>query len=273
MSSLSVDRLLSMSSMTALAKVRDYSARSKVSFLEAATSLPRISAELQTLDYEAAALLDAFVESVPFGSYEEFYRLTLKRVIERELPFWVRLASAGRSRLCEALPENILQSFRSAGLLVDKPGLPVIQWWDEIAGIARHEHDKVKLEHGRLAESLTMELEASRLQHLGLAISPQWVAIEDNSAGYDILSFDPGEHGPTARMIEVKSCSSSTVGFHLSRNEWETAARSQCYIIHLWELPSRTLIELDASEISRSVPIDQGCGEWQSAFIRVQQTR
>jgi len=271
MSTISVERLLSMSSMTALATVRNYSQKSNVSFQESSQSLRRFNAEYHSLDFEAAEQLDSFVEHLPNVDPEAFYRLTLRRVIERELPLWIMLASAGRSRLCEALPANILQSLRSAGLLTEKPTLEIVNWWDEIASIARSEHDKVKLEHGRAAEYLTLELEEARTRTLGLTVSPRWISIEDNSAGYDILSFDAGEHGPTARMIEVKSCSSSTLGFYMTRGEWKTATRSQCYIIHLWELTSKSLIEISVPELELSIPIDQGTGNWQSVFVRVRQ--
>ena len=169
----------------------------------------------------------------------------------------------------EALPGNILQSLRAAGLLAENPNLDVIRWWDEIASIARSEHDKVKMENGRLAESLTMELELARLQALGLSVTPRWISVEDNSAGYDVLSYDLGPHGPTARMIEVKSCSSSTFGFYLSRGEWETALRSQSYVIHLWKLPTNELTELDSRTVAENIPNDQGAGKWQVVYVTV----
>ena len=100
MSRFPIDRLLSMSSMTALARVREYAGTSGVSFQDAVVSLRRFDAEYQSLDFDAAADLDAFVENIAFDTFESFYRLTLRRVVEREMPLWIRLASAGRSRLC-----------------------------------------------------------------------------------------------------------------------------------------------------------------------------
>lgn len=263
-----VDRLLSMSSMTALVRVREYAASSGVAFQEAATSLLRFNAEYSNLDFEAAQALDSVIEGVSLEDQQAFYRLTLRRVIEMELPSWVRLASAGRSRLCQALSVNVMQSFRAAGLLEANPDLTVVHWWDEIAALARSEHDRIKLEQGRKAEALTLRLEQERLDTLGLGVSPRWVSIEDNSAGYDILSYDAGSHGPTARMIEVKSCNAMTLGFYISRTEWETAVRSQRYVIHLWKLPLEELIEIEAETVARSIPSDQGDGAWQIAYIK-----
>jgi len=39
---------------------------------------------------------------------------------------------------------------------------------------------------------------------LEIARAPRWTAIEDNAAGYDILSYVAGTVEPTSRLIEVK---------------------------------------------------------------------
>ncbi|BDV36590.1 protein NO VEIN domain-containing protein [Methylocystis iwaonis] len=53
---------------------------------------------------------------------------------------------------------------------------------------------------------------------LGINMPPVWMAVEDNTAGYDIQSFDMGAEGPVVRLIEVKSTIASPLSFFLSRN-------------------------------------------------------
>jgi len=63
------------------------------------------------------------------------------------------------------------------------------------------------------------------------------MAIEDNAAGYDILSYDVGPVEPTSRLIEVKSSMQNPPRIILTRKEWEAAARySETYVFHIWSL-------------------------------------
>ena len=60
-----------------------------------------------------------------------------------------------------------------------------------------------------------------------------------------------------------------TLGFYISRSEWETALRSHRYVIHLWKLPSEELVELEVEEVAPHVPVDNGDGAWQVSYVRL----
>lgn len=107
----------------------------------------------------------------------------------------------------------------------------------------------------------------TRYQTSDITTAPRWVALDDNQAGYDVHSFDPGPVGPIAKLIEVKSCSEKLEIF-LTRNEWETAIeRAPNYRFYVWKLPEKHLVELSPADLARHVPSNNGNGLWQVALI------
>jgi hypothetical protein len=97
---------------------------------------------------------------------------------------------------------------------------------------------------------------------------PRWISIDDNTAGYDVHSFDQGPVEPVAKLIEVKSCSRRPQEIFLTRNEWETAMQmAPHYRFHIWILPEERLIELTPEDMERHVPQDRGDGVWQITRI------
>ena len=123
------------------------------------------------------------------------------------------------------------------------------------------------MKRARRAEWLSLEHERRRLEGLGIHDEPKWVSLEDNSLGYDILSFDLDPDGHTVnRLVEVKSRLSEWI--FLTRNEWENASGApQRTVIHVWELPDERLREYRPSEIEPNIPLDQGTGAWQNVRI------
>jgi len=97
---------------------------------------------------------------------------------------------------------------------------------------------------------------------------PRWISIDDNTAGYDVHSFDQGPVEPVAKLIEVKSCSRRPQEIFLTRNEWETAMQmAPHYRFHIRILPEERLIELTPEDMERHVPQDRGDGVWQITRI------
>ena len=56
--------------------------------------------------------------------------------------------------------------------------------------IARLQTDQIKMARAREAEQLSLEFETARMARLGIRATPVGMSIEDNTAGYDIQSFD-----------------------------------------------------------------------------------
>ena len=83
----------------------------------------------------------------------------------------------------------------------------------------RSQSDLEKMRQARIAELLSLDCEQVRLDKLGIDRRAVWMSIDDNWAGYDILSYDLEPTGITSSMIEVKSTIASPLRYCLSRNE------------------------------------------------------
>jgi hypothetical protein len=150
------------------------------------------------------------------------------------------------------------------------PPLPVVTWWDTVTGLARLLTDIEKMEQARKAEQLTMDHETKRLVGLGINKSPEWKGLDDNFAGYDVLSYDVGEFGTINRMIEVKSTVVSPIKFILTRNEWDQAVKAgPAYLFHVWDMAKTppVLYERTCAQVALHIPTDNEKGKWKTAEI------
>jgi hypothetical protein len=87
---------------------------------------------------------------------------------------------------------------------------------------------------GNNAEKLILENEKSFLINSGIDKKPIHIAMEDVSAGYDILSFRKENDIIREIYIEVKPVSLSDYQFHLSTSEYQTALKfNSNYFIYL----------------------------------------
>jgi hypothetical protein len=130
--------------------------------------------------------------------------------------------------------------------------------------------DLEKMKLSREAEVLTIDYERERLRTLGIDKEPEWTGLDDAFAGYDVLSFNPGDFGPTNRMIEVKFTTASQLGFIVTRTEWEQAQKfGSAYLFHIWNMQSTpsVLYERTFAQIAKHIPSDNGKGKWRTAEI------
>jgi hypothetical protein len=130
--------------------------------------------------------------------------------------------------------------------------------------------DLRRLATGRTGERLSLEHEKKRLEPLGLAESVQWLALENNALGYDILSCDLIDGVVLERFIEAKACQFSPPQFYISRNEWEVAKEKRdAYLVHVWSLSDRRLQLIQFAELETHVPLDSvsGKGRWRTVKI------
>jgi hypothetical protein len=259
-----------MSAMEALIGIGRYLAdHSESNEQEAINSLRRSDADYAGADYETGLELHVlFAGAVDFSDPAAGLRNALRMLIRYHSPWWARLAPYGRQRLATALTVDELQTFRAAGLMEAPPSDAAVTWWDDLAAEARRLVDEQLTEQGRYAEALSLEYEASRLDALGVTEAPKWIAIDDNSAGYDILSYDLTSYGLINRLIEVKSTRTERARLILSRGEWESALRfGEAYQFHVWKLPAEELTIKSVEEVARHIPADAGGGKWQTVEI------
>lgn len=219
-------------------------------------------------NYKAARTL---INDIDIDAYTDF-RTLLTLVIEKELPSWLYQLQFGREIVASCLRDNqeidALQCLESAGLYNKEPDSSIVEWWDHLSGFARSSEDSKKLKSGRTGEMFTLEFEAARIA--GLDVKPKWVSVENNFAGYDVLSFNSSPSGLKQKLIEVKACKSRPICFYLTKNEWDSAINfGDNYYFHIWYIPKRKLIELKVPQLEGNIPLNRGTGEWQTILINV----
>jgi hypothetical protein len=269
------ESLFTMSAFNGLLAIRRYSTdHPDILLPEVIMALKRVSADDAYHNYEAALVLHDLVtkSDQPAADIPAFFRDMLTTLVKEEKPWWLRLSPLGRERVKAALSLNEAQCLEAAGLFSQSPNPEIRQWWDALSQNVRAADDQRRLEQGRAAEKLTIDHETQRLSALGIAKRPRWISLDDNTAGYDVHSYDEGPVEPIAKLIEVKSSTRQPSEIFLTRNEWETAIeRAPHYRFHIWVMPEQKLIELTPADIEPHIPPDRGSGSWQIVKITFQE--
>lgn len=266
----SLDQCLSMAAYLAFVEVREFRmSNPQLSILEAVESVKNVRAKAIGLDYEKAKILYKFLDQeVHWNQTTEGIRHFVFQWVQLVQPFWIRFVPHGRERVKNALIRDQEQCFRVAGLLDMEPEEEVILWWDRLADYVRGETENEKMKRARFAERLSIELERKRLARLNIDLAPKWVSLEDNSLGYDILSYDKIEGRIVNRLIEVKSTLGKSIV--LTRGEWNNAVTApDKTLFHIWRLPEQTFEEVSVSELSAHIPVDSGNGSWRNVEINL----
>lgn len=204
---------------------------------------------------KARELLDA----IPVvADRAKLYRDTFQLAISRDRPPILFLLLQGRDAFCGGLDEDALECFRRAGALDDCPSDKVVSWLDQLAAIARSEMDGSKLQAGRIAERKTLEWERLRLRALNIDAAPSWTSLDDNSAGYDIQSWDvelPPAGSLRSRFIEVKSYAGSSPQFYLTRNEMKVGEQhAAAYFLYVWSAQGSAPLVIPWPELQPYLP-------------------
>jgi len=228
--------------------------------------LRRINSESSGLDYPGAMLLHHRVPMEMRLDHRYGLRTVIKELVEAAQPWWLRLVPYGREKVRAALGQDQAQCFRDAGLFDLLPDEGVVSWWDELASTVRGLADTERVANGREAERLSFEHERERLKRLKIDGEPSWVALEDNTLGYDIRSYDRVDGRVVNTLIEVKSAASDVI--FITRNEWNNAVSAGGrYVFHIWRMPKAELMEVPVTGIDPHIPADRGDGLWQDVKI------
>ena len=273
----STDRLFSLSCFEGLRLIRHYGQQDpSLQSNQLKKLVLKVEADAVNLDMDAAVLLHGSVAADCPLDGERFYQGCIRAVVISHQPIWAKSMRQGRMRFIDSLTKSSthksddLDVFQAAGLLHNPPSMEVVAWWDDIVEHSRLTTDIEKMAQARKAESLTIEYEKRRLQRLGIDRAPEWMGLDDNFAGYDVLSFDRKEGDVTKILIEVKSTVASPPRFYLSRNEWNTANQvGDAYKIHIWNMVDTEpqLIERTVEEVRPHIPSDNQKGKWSNAEI------
>lgn len=243
-----------------------------LSMVELISLVEKVEADAQSLDLEASAQLSTLVQNGTYLDSRVFYQTCIKAILLKRQPAWTRTMKRGRKRFAKELDPNDRAIFDAAGLMVDPPSREIVEWWDDISGQARHTFGLENMQQGREAELLTIEGERKRLLSIGVYKEPEWLGLDDNFAGYDVLTYDSVSTGIVNRLIEVKSTIASPPRFIVSRNEWKQAEKSgEAYSFHIWDMqrhPPQLHIR-SVAEVAPHIPTDNGRGHWTNVEVRV----
>lgn len=246
-----------------------------VSIVDAVRQLQASPYHLSQYDYSSAVQLAEAIGWDAFNPHPDRHtelRTTLLNLALRTKPLWASSSFLGREQVLRLLSEDQKQCLEYARLLEVPPGLKVIQWWDQLASAFRVNNEDRKIETGREGERLTIEYERKRLAAEGIDDhEPVWKSIDDNTLGYDILSYEKGDIGNIEEiMIEVKASIYEPVRFIVTRNEWETAeANARTYRFYIWNLARERLNVLNMSHLAKHIPKDSGTGRWLQVELRL----
>lgn len=234
------------------------------------------SPQAQAFDLAAAKALHPLVAADAVHESVLFYRECVLAALLLKMPAFAKLMTLGRGRFIKRLKgdeyRDIRSVFREAKLLEDPPSADDILWWDNVQGRVRLNFDQERLARARHAESLSLETEKAALRQLGIGRAPIWMAIDDNTVGYDVLSYRPAPAGETNLLIEVKSTIASPLRFIITRNEWENADQvGEAYIFHVWDMDkeSPVLHVRTVEQVRQHIPADNFKGKWKTAEIPI----
>ena len=270
---IATERVFSLSCFEGLRLLRKHEEQQpNLSMPELVSLVERVEADALSLDLEAAVHLSKVVEHDVTMDGRVFYQTCIRAVLRQRQPAWTKSMKSGRRRFAAELGLNERSVFDAAGLMSDPPSREVVGWWDDISGYARLSSNMESMEQARTAELLTLESERRRLRESGICREPEWPGLDDNYAGYDVLTYELGDAGLTNRMIEVKSTIASPPRFVVSREEWRTAERAgEAYSFHVWDMQKKPpqLYVKSVAEVGPHIPKDKGNGQWRNVEVRV----
>lgn len=265
------ERLLAFRCLECLRVIRAYKIEQGISDIkEIVATIKNIEADAGTFDFDAAIQLNDYLATDCVLDGPHYYRECIDTVFRTLQPTWARAMTQGRERFAASLNEDIAAVFSAAGIEENPVQLDFVSWWDQLAGAMRLDKDGSKMAQARQAEILTLEGEAKKLRDIGVPEQPKWVGLDDNFAGYDVLSYVLEDNKTLPLMIEVKSTVQSPLRFILTRNEWETAIEvGERYVFHVWNMAKKppNLHTLTVAEVAEHVPADGEKGKWLSVEI------
>jgi len=228
-------------------------------------------ADALSLDLEASCELHAIVDTCELDGHG-FYRHCIRAVVLSRFPIWVKTIKLGRQVFAAKLEEDNYTIFKNAGLLASPASADIVEWWDTIGHEIKLETDLEKMAQARTAEKLSWDFEKQRLLNLGIETDPVWIGLDDNTAGYDVLSYEPGVPENTNKLIEVKSTVASPLRFHVTRNEWNQALKARdAYFFHVWDMQKNPAILYVRAvpQVEPHIPTDNEKGKWSNAVIPI----
>lgn len=203
--------------------------------------------------------------------YQIALRVILTQYLKNEKPGFLLRVTGGRDFFLDYIDENFEQLLNDAGLYneinLSKEGREIGSWWDDLSEFVRNLEKDKKLDQGREGEEKTIRYEINKLKKLDIKKKPKWTSYEDNSAGYDVLSWSEEQN---KIFIEVKATNNSNGLFYLSKSEWRfSVSAKDNYFIHVWIQDKKEPRIITYSELnSKNYKIeDSSNAEWDTIKV------
>lgn len=268
-----IERLFKMSALEGVISLRVHLlANPGMLVSEAVTIISAGGLDGQGLDLEASEALIGLIPPEMPNEGPAFYRGCIRHVLLAYQPIWARVMLKGRSRFYEALERDEQSVFRQTGILDEPPENDFVEWWDVLTKELRLIDDLEKMARAREAERLSIAHEAERLEKEGIKETPKWIGLDDNTKGYDVLSYERDGNQIINKLIEVKSTIASPLRFRLTRNEWDQAEKfGAAYLFHVWDMLKKppALFVRTVEQVRPHIPSDNEKGRWKDAEIPV----
>jgi hypothetical protein len=268
------ERLFSMPAFEALRSLRRHLLNNHdIGVAEARQLVLKVELDSTGFDMDAS---EALLQLVPVNTPNDgvgFYRGCIRSVLVNYQPIWARSILQGRQLFYQTLERDEQSLFRQTGILDDPPGDDFVEWWDDLTGEMRLVIDLAKLRQGRAAERRTLEYERRTLAALGIDRRVEWVGFDDNTKGFDVLSYKLAIDGTVVpKLVEVKSTIASPLRFRVTRNEWEQARKfGDAYVFQIWDMTKDTAEPFvrTVDQVRPHIPTDNEKGKWKDAEIPV----
>jgi hypothetical protein len=224
----------------------------------------------QSIDWDGVVRLTAIVDDPLPNSRSAAFRLCLSKLVEAVRPEWITVIFSGRHVAARVLDPDVVQCFEIAEFFEEFPSHEAVEWLDSLSIIAHGMRNADNMAKGRQAERLSLDYERAQLTSADIDKQVEWVALNENGAGYDIRSWINLDGQILPKLVEVKGYSGAKMSFYVTRNEWDTAVASHCpYVFQIWSLSNQTLVELTVTALREHIPSDSGKGRWQTIKIEL----
>lgn len=204
-------------------------------------------------------------EILKSSDFSDQARIMLADYVMNVNPAWAKRIPYGRKESFIFMSKDEQACFYEAGLMNDEPDNRDIKWWDQIANYIRSQDDLFRNETARKGELYTVLYESNRTGK-----KPQWISIDSNLTGYDVISC-VSKDNKARLLIEVK-CSELSINnaeFYITAHEWHTACNSSNFLFYLWCLydNKKQLAIVKPSTILPYIPTNNETGKWQTVRI------
>jgi hypothetical protein len=242
-----------------------------LNYLESFKTTLNLSGGKKILKLIGPKMISRLNNRVNDDEYRKNLREVLNKYLKLEKPGFLLRITGGRDYFLNFIDENFEQILNDAGLYdeinLDKEGEKIRYWWDDLSDFVRELVDDKKLILGREGEKKTLLYEIDKLNKLHIKKKPRWISYEDNTAGFDILSWDENEN---EIFLEVKTTNNSNGLFYLTKNEWRfSISKKKKYFIYVWiqDQSEPKIITYDELNSNKFKIEDSSNAEWQTIKV------